>query len=144
MQMWLLWAIVGIALIIAEMTTFTFYLLWLGVGALVAAMMTTVTDDWWIQLLAACVTALILTLWTRPLTRNMRHSAKGFYDPYEHIEGKTGIVQIAIEPDEIGQVRIGTEVWSAVANESIAVDEEIVVMRRSSTILHVQVTKETV
>ena len=37
MEMWVLWVIVGIVLIIAELVTGTFYLLVLGVGAFAAA-----------------------------------------------------------------------------------------------------------
>jgi membrane protein implicated in regulation of membrane protease activity len=138
MPMWIYWVIAGIVLIIAEMTTFTFYLLWLGVGALVAAIVTHFTGDWLSQLLAGCVVAVVLTLLTRPITRNLRHSARGFYDHYEHIVGKTGIVRQAIAPDVAGQVKVGSEVWSASATEPIAVDETVIVLERSSTILKVQ------
>lgn len=138
MPMWVYWVIAGVLLITAEMTTFTFYLLWPGVGALTAAVMTHFTNDWLIQLLVGGVTALVLTLLTRPLTRNLRHSAIGFYDPYEHIIGKTGIVQEAILPDKMGQVKVGSEIWSASASQPIAVGESVTVLERSSTILQVR------
>jgi membrane protein implicated in regulation of membrane protease activity len=135
--MWIYWAIVGVVLIIAEMTTFTFYLLWLGVGAFAAALSTHFTSNWMAQVLVGGLTAVVLTLLTRPLTRNLRHSAKGFYDPYEHILGKSGIVQQAISPQAPGQVKVGSETWSAAADESIAAGETVTVVERSSTILKV-------
>jgi len=138
MSTWLYWVIAGIILVIAEMTTFTFYLLWLGVGAFAAAFSTRFTDDILIQIVVGCLVALVLTLLTRPLTRNVRHSSVGFYDPYQDIVGKTGIVQEPISPDKMGHVRVGSEVWSAIAAEPIYANETVVVIERSSTILRVQ------
>ena len=82
--------------------------------------------------------ALVLTLLTKPLTRNIRHSSVGFYDAYQDIVGKTGIVQESITPDKMGQVRVGSDVWSAIATEPIYPNEAVVVTERSSTILTVQ------
>lgn len=138
MATWLVWVIVGIVLIIAEMTTFTFYLLWLGVGAFAAALSTQITDNLLIQIIIGCLTALVLTLLTKQLTRNVRHSSVGFYDPYQNIVGKTGIVEENISPHQMGQVRIGSDVWSAVASEPIEENEAVVITERSSTILTVQ------
>jgi membrane protein implicated in regulation of membrane protease activity len=138
MSTWLLWLIAGIILVIAEMTTFTFYLLWLGVGAFAAAFSTRFTDDVMMQIAVGCLTALVLTILTRPLTRNVRHSSVGFYDPYQNIVGKTGIVQEPISPDKMGHVRVGSDVWSANSSEPIEAGETVIVMERSSTILEVQ------
>ena len=40
MEMWVLWVIVGLVLVIAELVTGTFYLVMLGLGALAAALVT--------------------------------------------------------------------------------------------------------
>src|SRR5690606_16788540 len=109
-----------------------------GVGAFVAAGAAHFTDNILIQILVGCAAALILTLFTRPLTRNVRHSAKGFYDPYQDIVGKPGTVVEPIAPHRMGQVRIGSEVWSATASEEIAKGAVIVVTERNSTIVKVQ------
>lgn len=138
MSTWLMWLIAGIILIIAEMTTFTFYLLWLGVGAFAAAFSTRFTDNVLAQIVVGCIVALVLTILTRPLTRKVRHSSVGFYDPYQSIVGKTGIVQEPISPDKMGHVRVGSDVWSANSSDFIDAGETVVVMERSSTILEVQ------
>jgi membrane protein implicated in regulation of membrane protease activity len=138
MSTWICWVIAGIFLVIAEMTTFTFYLLWLGVGAFAAAFCTRFTDDVIVQIIVGCIVAFILTILTRPLTRNVRHSSVGFYDPYQDIVGKTGIVQEAISPNKMGHVRVGSDVWSANSSELINAGEIVVVTERSSTILTVQ------
>jgi len=140
--MWLIWIIAGIILVIAEMTTFTFYLLWLGVGAFASAVTAHFSDNILIQILVGCAVALILTIFTRPLTNNVRHSAKGFYDPYQNIVGKNGTVTETIAPHHMGQVRIGSEIWSATATEEIPQGAVITVIERNSTILQVQASKE--
>lgn len=142
MAQWIAWTIAGIVLIIAEMATLTFYLLWLGVGAFAAAGTAYFTENIFVQILAGCFVALILTIFTHPLTRNVRHSAIGFYDPYEGIVGKTGKVEEAIEPHQMGQVRVGSEVWTAVADEHINAGQDVTVIERNSTILKVETLGE--
>ncbi|WP_198041910.1 NfeD family protein [Paenibacillus larvae] len=38
MDWWIIWLVIGIILIVAEMATLTFYLLWLGIGSLAASL----------------------------------------------------------------------------------------------------------
>ncbi|CAG1003594.1 hypothetical protein BURK2_03227 [Burkholderiales bacterium] len=58
MQEYLLWAIVGFALVIAELVTGTFYLLVLGVAALVAAVVAFFGAEFWLQALVAAAVSL--------------------------------------------------------------------------------------
>jgi len=139
MSAWTIWLIVGIVLIIAEMTTFTFYLLWLGIGALVAAVVALVfPDNWLLQILALSIVAICLTYFTKPLTKRM-HGQKGFQDAIEDLVGKPGEVLEAIEFGSMGIVRIGTETWSATADVPIAVGQRVIVERRGTTIVHVRI-----
>lgn len=139
MSAWMIWVIIGIVLIIAEMTTFTFYLLWLGIGALVAAGVAMVfPDNWLLQILALSLVAIGLTYFTKPLTRLM-HGKKGFIDAIEDLVGRSGEVVEAIEFGSMGIVRIGTETWSATADVPIAVGEKVIVERRGTTIVHVRI-----
>lgn len=59
MHEYLLWAIVGFALIIAELVTGTFYLLVLGVAALVAAAVAFLGAAFWLQAIVAAAVSLI-------------------------------------------------------------------------------------
>lgn len=63
MEMYLLWAVTGIVLIIVEMLTGTFYLLVIGIAALVAAAVAWLGHSFWIQAVAVAavsVTGVIL------------------------------------------------------------------------------------
>ena len=137
MSAWLIWLIIGIVLLIAEMTTFTFYLLWLGLGALAAALVAALVPDMWLlHIIVAAVVALGLTYFTKPLTRRL-HGKKGFKDAVDQLVWKQGEVTETIEPGGLGIVRIGTETWSATADERIERGETIIVESRGTAVVHV-------
>ncbi|TVX98213.1 NfeD family protein [Cohnella terricola] len=138
MDWWGIWLIVGGTLLIAELLTLTFYLLWLGVGAIVAAIVALIAPEaYLIQALAGGLAALVLTIYTKSLTRHFRKS-KGYRDVYEDFVGKAGIVMEAISPESPGIVKIGSETWSAVSQEALPKDEHVRVIGRRTTVLEVQ------
>ncbi len=59
MPAYLLWAIAGFALIIAELMTGTFYLLVLGIAALAGAAVAFFDAEIWLQVIVASVVALV-------------------------------------------------------------------------------------
>ena len=137
MAVWLIWLIIAIVLLIAEMTTFTFYLLWLGVGALAGSIVAAfVPDAWLLQLIVAGFVAIVLTFTTKPLTARF-HGKKGFQDPIDDLIGRQGEVIEDIEDGMMGIVKVGTETWSATADTSIMKGTKVVVERRSTTVMHV-------
>jgi inner membrane protein len=138
MELWAIWLIIGGALLIAEMLAFTFYLLWLGIGALVAAVVAWIVPDLIVlQILAGCLAALALTYFTKPLTRRFRMS-KGYKDPIDEMIGKDGIVVEEIDLGKHGIVKVGNETWSASSQEYLPKGEMIIVVARGTTIVEVQ------
>lgn len=138
MELWSIWLIIGGILLVVEMLTFTFYLLWLGLGAVVAAAVAWIAPDAFVlQILAGCLTALILTFFTKPLTQRFRTS-RGFKDVIDEMIGKQGIVLETIEPGKHGIVKVGNETWSASSNEQLLKDEIVIVVERGNTIIEVQ------
>jgi inner membrane protein len=138
MGLWAIWLIIAGILIIAEMLTFTFYLLWLGIGALAAAAVAWfVPESIVLQILAGSITALALTFFTKSLTRRLRMS-KGFKDPIDEMIGKEGIVIEEIVSGKLGIVKVGNEIWSASSKEYLPKDEVIIVVARGTAIVEVQ------
>jgi membrane protein implicated in regulation of membrane protease activity len=138
MGLWAIWLIIAGILLIAEMLTQTFYLLWLSIGALAAAAVAWfVPDSFILQILAGCITALALTLFTKSLTKRLRMS-KGFKDPIDEMIGKEGIVVEEISSGKLGIVKIGNETWSASSKEYLPKDEIIIVVTRGTAIVEVQ------
>jgi membrane protein implicated in regulation of membrane protease activity len=138
MDWWAIWLIVGGALIILEMVTLTFYLLWLGIGAIVAAIVALpVPDNFVLQALSGGLAALLLTVNTKPLTRKIRNS-QGYRDVIDEMVGKPGIVLEAIVDGAPGIVKVGNDIWSAISNDSLHKNEKVRVIKRGTTVLEVQ------
>jgi membrane protein implicated in regulation of membrane protease activity len=120
------------------MLTFTFYLLWLGIGAVAAGVVALVLPgSFTVQGLTGAVIALLLTLFTKRLTRVVRKS-KGYRDPIDDLIGKQGIVQEDLEEGRPGVVKVGGETWSAVSTQTLRKGEAVLVVDRGTTKLEVE------
>ncbi|MFC5651446.1 NfeD family protein [Paenibacillus solisilvae] len=138
MELWAVWLIIAGILLVAEMLTLTFYLLWLGVGAAAAAVAAwLMPDSLIVQILAGCVTALVLTFATKSLTSRIQ-TAKGFTDPIDDLIGKEGVVLEEITFGKRGIVKVGNETWSAFSKQNLPKDEVVLVIARGTTIVEVQ------
>jgi membrane protein implicated in regulation of membrane protease activity len=138
MELWAIWLVIGIILFVIEMLTLTFYLLWIGIGAIAAALISlAVPDLFFVQAIAGCIVALGLTFFTKPLTRFVRKS-KGFTDAIDDLVGKQGIVIEEVEVGKNGIVKVGNETWSASSDQHLHKDEMVIVVHRGSTVLEVQ------
>jgi membrane protein implicated in regulation of membrane protease activity len=123
------------------MLTLTFYLLWLALGAVVAALTTFLFPELvLVQLASGAITALLLTIFTKPLTRRFRSGGAEFRDAIEELVGKEGIVIEAIAPGKPGIVRVGSETWSALAEEPLEAGQTVIILHRGTTMLEVQLT----
>ncbi|RKN79215.1 NfeD family protein [Paenibacillus ginsengarvi] len=139
MELWAIWLIVAAVLLVIEMMTLTFYLLWIAIGAVVAAALALfVTDSFVWQVLPGCAVVLVLTTFTKPITRYFR-SSKGFSDAVDELVGKPGIVLEPAEEGKPGIVKVGNETWSAVSitGEPLAQGDTVVVVERGSATLRV-------
>ncbi|MDT2237179.1 hypothetical protein P7H16_11790 [Paenibacillus larvae] len=67
----IIWLVIGIILIVAEMATLTFYLLWLGIGSLAASLAALIVPGHvLIQILVWGVVVGVLTFSPSPLHEN--------------------------------------------------------------------------
>lgn len=138
MELWAIWLVIGIVLFVIEMLTLTFYLLWIGIGAIAAALIALVVPDLlFVQVVVGCLVALVLTFFTKPLTRFMRKS-KGFTDVIDDLVGKQGIVIEEIEVGKNGIVKLGNETWSATSYQPLQKGDVVIVLQRGTTVLEVQ------
>jgi membrane protein implicated in regulation of membrane protease activity len=138
MALWAIWLVVGVLLIIAEMATLTFYLLWLAIGALAAALVAILMPDAIVlQVFVGIVVALFLTFFTKPITRRMRSSI-GFTDVIYQLEGQEGLVIGDIPLEGLGIVKVGNETWSAQSEVPLSKGTPIIVVQSYNTILQVQ------
>jgi membrane protein implicated in regulation of membrane protease activity len=138
MEWWAIWIIVAGVLLIAEMLTLTFYLLWLGTGAVIAAAVASIVPEGIaVQALSGGLAALVLTVFTKRLTRRTRES-RGYRDAIHELVGKHGVVVEDISPGSPGIVKVGNETWSATSLDLLRKDDPIRVISRGTTVLEVQ------
>ncbi|MNW53960.1 Inner membrane protein YbbJ [compost metagenome] len=138
MEAWVFWLIAAGILLVLEMMTLTFYLLWICIGTVVAAIIAWVAPDAYVlQVLAGCLVALVLTAFTKPLTRRI-HTSKGYEDTGVELVGKQGVVVEPIEQGQYGIVKIGGDTWSATSTQILDRDEVVRVIKRGSSIIEVE------
>ena len=118
--MWLIWLIAAGFFFVAEIITVGFFIFWLGIGALLAMLVSFITDSIIIQIAVFVISSSILLFFTKPLERRITKADKVFTNSFSLI-GKEGIVLIDINPLEAsGQVKVNGEIWSATTkNKSI-------------------------
>jgi membrane protein implicated in regulation of membrane protease activity len=138
MASWAIWLVIGILLLIAEMATLTFYLLWLAIGSLAAALVALLMPDAIVsQVFVGIVVALLLTFYTKQITRRMR-SSRGFSDVIYQLVGLEGLVIEDIPQEGLGIVKVGNETWSAQSEVPLSKGTPIIVVQSYNTILQVQ------
>jgi len=91
---WILWLVLGVALIIAEIFTLGFFLLWFGVGAIAAAMVGMAGGGFLLQFLIFAIVSIALTAMSRTL----------FARYFSHGEGETMKSGVDSLPGKIGTV----------------------------------------
>lgn len=118
----LLWAIAGVGLIVVELVSFTFVLVFLGVGALITALLTWVglTPTTNLQLVAFSISSLLLLIFFRKAARKMfaGHGINMADDIGQHVK-----VIKDIPPNGEGDVLYRGSVWNAVSDSNETIPE---------------------
>ena len=110
--MWLVWLLVGVGLLVLEAVTLAFVAVYFGVAALVAAAADGFGAPVWLQVVLFCAVSLAGLAATR------RVATRAFRGPVVRtnvhgLVGRRGVVTKAVSPDGAGQVRLGSDYWSA-------------------------------
>ncbi len=132
-----IWLIVGLALIAAEVLSGEFVLLMLGGAALAAAGVTFLVGGPVAGVVAFVIVALLLVFAVRPaLRRRLEHQLEDGRMHHRALEGREAVVIARVDGNG-GRVKIGGEVWSA-----RPVDEDDVI-EEGATVLVVEITGAT-
>ena len=121
----IVWIVVALVLFGAELLTLSFVALYPAIGSLAAAVAALLGGDIGIQVLTfALVTVLLLLLTRRPLLRLLRRTPS-VPSNASNVIGRRAVVVIAIDagPGQRGQVRVGTEHWSAKSDDERPIAE---------------------
>jgi len=125
---WHIWVFVGIGLVIGEIFTAGFLLLWFGVGAFLAAGLALLGAGSIYQMLSFILTSLILIVLSRTIfKRFLFRKEVGISTNVEALIGQEALVMQMIEGrSKRGLVKIGGETWSAITEEGRIDRDEVV------------------
>ncbi len=117
---WAIWMIAGVVLLILELLSMSFFMLWIAVAAILAGVVAIFVPIAWIQWLVFAILALILLLATRSLARSI-HGRVTQPSNVDALIGSRALVIETIDPlKNIGRVRIGSDEWRARAEQIIS------------------------
>ncbi len=108
-----IWLVVALVLVAAEVLTGDLFLLMLGGGALAAAGGAALFD-WpiWADGVVFLVVSVLLLVGVRPALRRRFLAGTGLPEPVKALEGKSALVLDRVARHE-GQVKLDGEVWTA-------------------------------
>jgi membrane protein implicated in regulation of membrane protease activity len=143
---YIVWLVLGVGLLLAELHTASFYAIFLGVGAIVAGVLAFVLPDSpvWFQAFVALAVAVVGVALVRPrfATRFLRHeggsASRGVHG------GIVGEHALATDPigDELhpGHVRLAGESWLAISADGAEIggDASVIVTAVRGTTLVVR------
>ena len=121
--MWQMWLIASGVFFIIEIFTVGFLIFWLGVGALIAMLISFLTSNIIIQTAVFVISSGLLIFATKPLVNKITKKEIVPTNVYS-IVGKKGIVIEDIDwLTGTGQIKSEGEVWSAKTNEQINISK---------------------
>ncbi len=135
------WTIAAVVFFIIEIVTpSVFFFACLGLGALVAGLVTTITTIWWLPWMVFAGASIVFVMITRPLVhRFMKKNSRP--SNADALIGKKAMVLEEINPAKsTGLVKIDGERWKAEAGEVIPVNSWVKVLKVDGT--HLEVEKE--
>ena len=142
MAAWAIWMMAGVVLLILELFSMSFFLLWIAVAAILAGVVAIFVPIAWVQWLVFAILSIALLLATRPLARSL-HGSVTLLSNVDAMVGQRGVVIDAIDPlKNVGRVRIGSDEWRARAEQAIPVDAWAEVTSVAGTTLTVRPAAE--
>ncbi len=113
---WIFWTVLGVCLIVAEIFTLGFVLLWFGIGAMAAALIAFLGFGIGWQFAAFALVSILLTGLSRVIFTNFlsRSDEDSYKSAVDALPGKVGTVTIASQGAmQEGAVKVFGSIWTA-------------------------------
>ena len=121
MSLWMIWFIIAIVFIVMEIFTPTFFFLSLGIGAIMAGLLSFVSASIPFQILVFVVIAFLVFLWMKKVSGKWFDTKTDKTNVYA-LQNKTGIVTKTITSETKGYIKIGGEEWPATTEDEKPID----------------------
>lgn len=129
--MWIFWLIASGIFFIGEILTVGFLIFWLGIGAIIALIVSLFTPSLIIQTAAFVISSIILIFATKSFADKFTRKDGVATNVYT-LSGKKGIVIEEINPTKSrGQIKVNGEIWSAFCDENLIIpkDSEVEIIK---------------
>ncbi len=142
---WILWTMLGVILVIAEIFTLGFVLLWFGIGAFAAALAGLVGLGYPFQFLVFFIVSIALTAASRTIFANYfvrENEAGGFKTGVDALPGKVGtVVSSSRGALNEGAVKVYGSTWTAYpaeGEEPLEAGDRVMVERLQGASIYVR------
>jgi membrane protein implicated in regulation of membrane protease activity len=142
--LWIIWLVLGVTLIIAEVFTLGFVLLWFGIGAIAAAFVGWLGFGFGWQFAAFAIVSVALTAMSRTIFANyLPHSeANSLKSGSDSMPGQVGTVTIASKGAlQEGAVKVFGSTWTAFPEDEETIlkeGEKVEVVRVQGSSIYVR------
>lgn len=139
-NMWLVWLIVSIGLLLLELTSGDFYVICFAFGAVASIVGAAIGLPLWTQVLIWAVCSVLCLYFVRPsLVRRLHGKENERKSNVDALVGRQGIVIDTIAAGGFGYVKIDGDEWRSVSSDGqeIPVGTNVTVISRDSIILTV-------
>ena len=139
-NMWLVWLIVSIGLLLLELTSGDFYVICFAFGAVASIVGAAIGLPLWAQVLIWAVCSVLCLYFVRPsLVRRLHGKMNERKSNVDALVGRQGIVIETISAGGFGYVKIDGDEWRSVSSDGqeIPVGTNVTVISRDSIILTV-------
>ena len=121
--MWQIWLIAASVFLVLEIFTMGFLIFWLGIGCLLAMLVSFVTDSLIIQTTVFVLSSGLLIFATKPLVKKFAEKDTAKTNVYS-LAGKKAIVIEDIDwTAGTGQIKFEGQVWSAKTEEQVNIEK---------------------
>ena len=117
--MWQLWLIAAGVFLVLEMFTLGFLVFWLGIGCLLAMLVSFITTNLIIQTTVFVFSSVVLILATKPLVKKFTAKDNTKTNVYSLVGKKAIVIEDINWVTGTGQIKCEGQVWSAKTAEEI-------------------------
>ena len=126
---WLIWVWLGIFVfaLAFEFATADMVSIWFSLGAIPSFVFALIGLPEWLQIVSFIVVTTVLFLFTRPVVMKY-FKVNEIKTNVDSVIGQEGFVTFDITPSTVGTVKLRSQEWSAISDETIIVGEKVRVL----------------
>lgn len=121
MDPWLIWLIIGVICVIVEIFDPAVFFISFGIAGLITSPLSTLGIPVWSQILIFGILSFVVFLFMRKVYEKLFQKEKTETNVYALV-GKQGIVITRIPQDGRGEVKVGGEIWTAIAKDNLEIN----------------------